>query len=667
MAREAVIGKFVNQIGFKIDEGTVQQVKVTVENVKKGIKTVQNVADEMKKKVKSGIDEIKKEVEKAQKETGGLPSKKATDDGVKAAKSGIDEIKSYAKKLLGTLGIGFSLTQINNLVEEFGGINDTIRGATREMGDQADIQQKILQGAQDCREEYGVMAGDVTKLVQLNSKLFPVDDAVKFVSLVEKLEKGSGREANLDNTMSVLQKAMSSGKLDKSSFSNLKTAAPEVVKAISSAMGVSEKQLQNLAESGKLSAKQLKEAFFAAESDIQKNFDELGFGIGDALTYVRNQWGLWLAGADDMLGTTTSIGKAIKTISDFLIGKAQRLTSWLKNIAEKLGGVEQLLKLIVMVATALFLATNGSKILSFLAGAVKLLQGFNLQTALAAAKWLLLFLVLEDVFTFLQGGDSVFGRLLSEAGVDVDALREKISAFFEGAKQFGRDALDSLGRFWEEHKGSILVVLQALWQGLVDLTADIITLGGHLFDLLAGLITGFQTHDFTRFLNGCRELWQDFLDILNGLGRAAFGETWEPLKESAQAIWDWLKGFFDWFGEKIQWAKGLWNGIVDFFTGGNDDDDKGGSGGGNPKGKTSLRSTAGALASGGRAVSGRAVMSAPLSNTTNTKNITVKQENRQSYTFQVSDRNAASKLQSTVSSQSSQSTKDLAHALNYGR
>lgn len=669
MAREAVIGKFVNQIGFKIDEGTVQQVKVTVENVKKGIKTVQNVADEMKKKVKSGIDEIKKEVEKAQKETGGLPSKKATDDGVKAAKSGIDEIKSYAKKLLGTLGIGFSLTQINNLVEEFGGINDTIRGATREMGDQADIQQKILQGAQDCREEYGVMAGDVTKLVQLNSKLFPVDDAVKFVSLVEKLEKGSDREANLDNTMSVLQKAMSSGKLDKSGFSNLKTAAPEVVKAISSAMGVSEKQLQNLAESGKLSAKQLKEAFFAAESDIQKNFDELGFGIGDALTYVRNQWGLWLAGADDMLGITTSIGKAIKTISDFLMGKAQRLTSWLKNIAEKLGGVEQLLKLIVMVATALFLATNGSKILSFLAGAVKLLQGFNLQTALAAAKWLLLFLVLEDVFTFLQGGDSVFGRLLSEAGVDVDALREKISAFFEEAKQFGRDALDSLGRFWEEHKGSILVVLQALWQGLVDLTADIITLGGHLFDLLAGLITGFQTHDFTRFLNGCRELWQDFLDILNGLGRAAFGETWEPLKESAQAIWDWLKGFFDWFGEKIQWAKGLWNGIVDFFTGGNDDDDKGGSGGGNPKGKgkTSLRSTAGALASGGRAVSGRAVMSAPLSNTTNTKNITVKQENRQSYTFQVSDRNAASKLQSTVSSQSSQSTKDLAHALNYGR
>ena len=56
--------------------------------------------------------------------------------------------------------------------EEFGGINDAIRGATRELGDQSEIQQKILKGAQDCREEYGAMAGSVTKLIQQNGKLY---------------------------------------------------------------------------------------------------------------------------------------------------------------------------------------------------------------------------------------------------------------------------------------------------------------------------------------------------------------------------------------------------------------------------------------------------------------------------------------------------------------
>ena len=63
----------------------------------------------------------------------------------------------------------------------------------------------------------------------------------------------------------------------------------------------------------------------------------------------------------------------------------------------------------------------------------------------------------------------------------------------------------------------MLAVLQWLWQGCVDLTADIATLGGHLFDLLGGLITGFQTGDWTQFLQGCKELWQDFLDVLNGI------------------------------------------------------------------------------------------------------------------------------------------------------
>lgn len=57
-----------------------------------------------------------------------------------------------------------------------------------------------------------------------------------------------------------------------------------------------------------------------------------------------------------------------RNISDFLIGKAQKFTSWLKSVSDKLGDVEQLLKLIALAATALFLATNGNKVLSSLAG-----------------------------------------------------------------------------------------------------------------------------------------------------------------------------------------------------------------------------------------------------------------------------------------------------------
>ena len=84
-------------------------------------------------------------------------------------------------------------------------------------------------------------------------------------------------------------------------------------------------------------------------------------------------------------------------------------------------------------------------------------------------------------------------------------------------------------------------------------------------------------------------------------------------------------------------------------------------------GAAASRNAASAFISGGRPVSITTASQRPIAQTTNTKNITVKQENRQSYTFNVSDRNAASKLQSEIHSQSGQSTDDLARALKYGR
>ena len=42
------------------------------------------------------------------------------------AEDSIQSLKSLATKLLGAIGIGFSLTQMNALAEEFNGINDKI-------------------------------------------------------------------------------------------------------------------------------------------------------------------------------------------------------------------------------------------------------------------------------------------------------------------------------------------------------------------------------------------------------------------------------------------------------------------------------------------------------------------------------------------------------------
>ena len=99
-----------------------------------------------------------------------------------------------ARKLAGALGLGFSLVQLKQISEEFNGINDQIRDATRGMGEQSEIQQRILKAANDSRTSYGETAKFVGNLVQENKELFgTVEEAAGYAELTSKLFKAAGK------------------------------------------------------------------------------------------------------------------------------------------------------------------------------------------------------------------------------------------------------------------------------------------------------------------------------------------------------------------------------------------------------------------------------------------------------------------------------------------
>ena len=59
---------------------------------------------------------------------------KVREGDVKKVNGTISDIKSTATKLLGAIGIGFSLTKINALVEEFGRVNEQVKNSTAALG-----------------------------------------------------------------------------------------------------------------------------------------------------------------------------------------------------------------------------------------------------------------------------------------------------------------------------------------------------------------------------------------------------------------------------------------------------------------------------------------------------------------------------------------------------
>lgn len=579
------------------------------------------------------------------------------------AQIAIKGFRQMATKVLGTLGVGLSLAWLRGITEEFSDINDEIRGATEGLGEQAEIQKKILASAQECRDSYGKMAGYVTELVQKNSDLFPIDDAVKFTSLIEKLEKGSGKSGSIAATMTLLTKGLSSSKVDKTVFSQLAEKAPEVVKVIESATGKTKSQLESMAKAGTLSADTIKKAILSAEDEIQKKFDNVDLNITDAITHIRNSWGYWIEDIDSTYKLTDKLSRAIIAFSDKALNYAKKLKRWLDDIADKMGGYEKLLKLIAMAAAAVFIATHSAEIKAFLKGALELITGINTQTILAAAKWLALFLIIEDIWTFLKGGDSVIGRLLEDAGVDVDYLRETVLGFFENIKKFGGQAISKISEFWNEHKELVKAVFDWIW-GVVS---SVLHLFFSLVVQISNLISAILTGDSTKIIAALKELWSEFLDSLDRLCRAAFGELWDPMKESAQSLWDWLEGFFGWIGDKISALRTGWDNFKKLFTGGGsetDDDGFGGSSGGKYSNGGTFGVRGSAAWKAGTGVSSSKVANSPVSSQ---KNVSIKQENNQQYTFKVDSTTAADKLQKETKAQGTQSANDLARVINYGR
>lgn len=364
-------------------------------------------------------------------------------------------IKSTATKLLGAIGIGFSLTKINALVEEFGAANKQITSAVGEMENMDAVQGQVLQKANAARLAYTDMAGYVSNLAKAGSDIFPVDDAIQFTSTVAKLMKTNGRnDSAISSMMEGFNKSFQKGIVDTETLNKMLEQAPETANVLAKSLGVSKSQLLDMASKGTMSVQQLKDAFMDASGEIDAAFQNSNMSISDVLKNIRNNWGLWLTQMNSMLGVTNTIARAMVKFSDTAMRVMNRVRNAVIWLGDKLGGTDKLIKLLTISVGAVFGARSIFAIGSFVKGlkdidnaALKL----KLKIAAIAAVVIVVALLVEDFINFMQGNNSLLGSLLEKAGVVVDKFRANII------------------KIW----GNIKTILTAVWQGIKNVAIPI--------------------------------------------------------------------------------------------------------------------------------------------------------------------------------------------------
>lgn len=422
-----------------IEEDKIQ--KNTGEQVKKK-RTIREVLKGILGESKQVTNETNKQTDAEQKHQRELEKTKAAYQEISST------IKSSVSRLVATLGIGFSLVQLKQISEEFGSINDQIRSATEGMGEQSEIQQKILQAANNSRTAYGDTAKFVGNLVQSNKELFgSVDEAAQYAELTNKLFRSAGKTSEqVAEMQEALNQSFARGVVDTETISRLLEESPEAVKLLEKEVGASKEKFEEMASSGELTVADLKNAFINGADEINRSFAQVDMTISDALLNIRNQWGLWIAKIDKQYGIT-------KKLSEFLVSLFSKLMKWLDKalafvdkLSDKVGGMENLLKLIAMAAGSIWLALNASKILSFFKGLSGLLSIANLKTLALVAVILLIALAIDDLIHFLNGDASVIGEFFEQMGIDADQARETISSVISFLGSLIATIADLLGK-----------------------------------------------------------------------------------------------------------------------------------------------------------------------------------------------------------------------------
>ena len=469
----------------------------------------------------------------------------------------VNGIKSMVGKALGAIGIGFSLRSMNQAVEEVRSVNLALESALGNMENMDEAQEKILRSSKEVMGNYEDMAKNVGDLVKNNRTLFDVDKATRFSEVMTKLTKLSGgSNADASSLISGLASSMKNGKLDSGAIESLFSRAPQAIRVLTEYYGVSEQKLRMMAQSGIIRAQDIQKAFLEAGESVDEAFSNLQPKVTDVLSSARSEFRYFIEETDELFGITKMAAEFLRKGFTFLMNGLQKIRSGVVTLSAKLGGMENTLKLLAVVAASFAIAMNFDK---FIGGAKSLLSIFTkigVKGMLIVGIIALILLAVDDFVHFMKGENSFMGTMFDKMGINADEVREKIIGAWEKIKKFFNDAFSKISAWWEKNGGSIKKGLAGFVKGIVNLVKALIS-----------PIKGWWEQNGEALLEKIGSLFNDTKELIIKAGQAIadwWAEHGDSVCELAKGAWD---GLVDACGGLVKMLVDLWDILVKLFQG----------------------------------------------------------------------------------------------------
>ena len=327
----------------------------------------------------------------------------------------------------------------------FANTSDQISGAVAQASLYADkgnenaVIAQIFKNAQATGTDW--QAGvDMYGSVARSKKALGLDDAaaVQLSDLVSKAVATTSKGAGQDSA-AILQfsQALASGVLRGDELNSILENSGGLAMAIADAFGVGVGELRDMGKAGKLSSKEMAEGLLKQVDKINDKFAKMPKTFGSGMTKIRNAWARWVFEINRSTGAGEKFYRVCSLIADN-IGQIAKAAAFL-------GAAYGIYRL----NNALAMTVGNAGSLNTLLFAIKESAKLSLLPFLKIAAVLYgIYLIVDDIIVWLNGGQSVLGELIGSSAewqTQIDWVKEKLGWVWEKLGEI-KDVLGGAGQ-----------------------------------------------------------------------------------------------------------------------------------------------------------------------------------------------------------------------------
>lgn len=255
---------------------------------------------------------------------------KIREDGSRVVSRNVKEIGDAAggastqlislKGILASIAASGLIAAVGSLADEYTNLQNKLRLVTTGTSNLARVTDELLGIANSTRSSFSATAEMYSRMANASKTLGlgqqQLLDFTKSVNQAIVLSGASASEAA--GGLRQLSQGMAAGTLRGDELNSVLENLPVVADVIAKGMGVTRGELRALGADGKVTARDIVDAFAMAQQELDQGFATTIPTMGQAFTVLQNNFLTFIGELDKSTGVTAGISRAILAIADNL-------------------------------------------------------------------------------------------------------------------------------------------------------------------------------------------------------------------------------------------------------------------------------------------------------------------------------------------------------------